>query len=272
MRIKRYIATAMVLTSLLSCNAFAWNVEDAMNGNSEVTVEDIKNYASGSVSDSLWSSANAKALEQKVKANQVDGNTDGAQAITINGNSYYLDSNGIASCAAYMNSVASKAEVKDKVNTMGSNFNISADTATAGVALSGLEQFVSVVVGILCYAITIGMTLFTALDLCYITMPVFRNKFEDMKQSGNGAMTKTDKNTGETKLRWITDEAIYSVQSCSVETGKNPLTVYLKKRVIAFVMLAVVLYILFTGNIQLIVNIVINFVAGLMDALSTLGG
>lgn len=166
---------------------------------------------------------------------------------------------------------AKKQYTKSTIEDMGVDFNVRANTEQAGVALSGVQELVSVIVGILCYAITLGMTLFTALDLCYITMPVFRNKCEEMKSSGSSAMTKTDSKTGETKFRWVTDEAIYAVESCSIETGRQPLGVYLKKRVWAYVLLAIVLFILFTGNIQLIANIAVNFIAGLMDALTNLG-
>lgn len=276
---QRFVVMMAVMVVMLSCMvtpAFAWIPETALQNNSFTTSDieqgDIANLATNDagLNSEIWTTANAKELEKIIRnANVGDGNGD--YSFTINGKQYTLDDAGLQKCKNYAVSVAKKYDVKSSVEGMGTNFNVKADTETAGIALSGLESVVSVVVGILCYAITLGMTLFTALDLCYITMPVFRNKCEDMKQSGNGAMVKTNKETGETQLRWITDEAVYSVQACAVETGKSPLTMYLKKRVIAFVMLAIVLFILFTGNIQLIVNIAINFIAGLMDALSSLG-
>lgn len=220
--------------------------------------------SAGSEGNSLWSKELQRGLLRQAEKYNVSG---GEHQV----GEYTLDDKGYKACQGYIVSAAKKADIKSTVDDMGMDFNVKADTATAGVALSGLEQVVSAIVGILCYAVTLGMTLFTAIDICYITMPVFRNKCEDMKQSGGGAMVKTNSQTGETQLRWITDEAMYAVQSCSIETGKNPLTTYIKKRVIAFVMLAIVLFILFTGNIQLIVNIAINFIAGIMDALGSLG-
>lgn len=183
---------------------------------------------------------------------------------TTNGQSLIYAGNKVAS-------FAKKAYTKQTINNMGVDFDIRANTEQAGVALSGVQDLISTIVGMVCYLVVAGMALFTALDLCYITMPVFRNKCEDMKNNGNAAMTKTDGKTGETKFRWVTDEAIYAVESCSIETGKQPLGVYIKKRIWAYVMLAIVLFILFTGNIQLIANIAVNLVAGLMDALQNLG-
>lgn len=273
------ILMASILTVISITPAFAWSMEEAVSdgdkGTTNITAADIEKYASGDgvakEGESMWTTSDTKSLLKKIKEKDTGSNENGETQITVGDKTYYLDDNGLQACKTVMASAASKYIVKSKVDGMGTTFNVSADTDTAGVALSGIESLVGVIVGILCYVITLGMTLFTALDLCYITMPVFRNKCEDMKQSGNGVMTKTDKQSGETKLRWITDEAVYSVNTCSVETGKSALTVYLKKRVLAFVLLAVVLFILFTGNIQLIVNIAINLVAGIMDALSSLG-
>lgn len=163
-----------------------------------------------------------------------------------------------------------KQSVKHKVSSMGENFNVQADTEEAGNILGDFSPLISVGVGILAYAVAAGLTLFTALDMCYITMPIFREKCDNMKQSGNGLMVKTDKR-GETKLRWVTDEAQYAVEYCTIESGQNPYWVYFKKRVLAHIITAIILYILLTGNIQLLINIAINLVDGILDALATLG-
>lgn len=166
--------------------------------------------------------------------------------------------------------VYDRMKVKQRIEEMGSSVNVEADTGRASVMLSGLRPLISLIVGILAYLVVLGMTLFTAMDILYITMPVFRNKVEDMKQSGNSAMVKYNKD-GEAKLRWVSDEAQYAVITCTVDSGRNPLAVYLQKRVWAYIMVAIVIYILLTGNIQMIVNIAINFVSGILDILSDLG-
>lgn len=166
--------------------------------------------------------------------------------------------------------VYDRMKVKQRIEEMGSSVNVEADTGRASVMLSGLQPLISLIVGILAYLVVLGMTLFTAMDICFITMPVFRNRVEEMKQSGNAAMVKYGKD-GEPKLRWVSDEAQYAVITCTVDSGRNPLTVYLQKRIWAHIMVAIVIYILLTGNIQMIVNIAINFVSGILDILSDLG-
>lgn len=160
--------------------------------------------------------------------------------------------------------------IKNKVKSMGQNINISADTDRAAVMLSGLEPLISLIVGILAYLVVVGMTFFTAMDICYITMPIFRSRMDEMKQTGNSMMVRQTRD-GDVKLRWVSDEAQYAVMTCTIETGRNPLTVYLQKRIFAYIMVAVVIYLLLTGNIQLIVNIAINFVSGILRILSELG-
>lgn len=282
MKIKKLLVALVLCCSTMagtSLTALAWDPNTAITedgyGRNEITIDDIEKYASGGATDengdssSVWTNADAKELANLVKKNNT-GTSENCELITIDGKPYYLDQAGIQKCQYKMVGIVQDYALKSDIDGMAVDFNIKADLEGAGVALSGLEQVVSVLIGVICYGVVIGMTLFTALDLCYITMPVFRNKCEDMKQSGNSVMTKTGAN-GETKFRWVTDEAVYAVQTCAVDTGKSPLTVYLGKRVFAYILLAIVIYILFTGNIQLLANIAVNFVAGIMDALRTLG-
>ena len=161
-------------------------------------------------------------------------------------------------------------KIRNKINHMGQSVSIEADTERASVMLSGLQPLLSLLVGILAILVVLGMTLYTALDIVYITMPMFRNRVEEMKQTGNSVMTKETK-TGEVKLRWISDEAQYAVMTSTIDSGKNPLTTYLTKRIWAYIMVAIVIYILLTGNIYLIVNIAINFISGILEVLAELG-
>lgn len=161
-----------------------------------------------------------------------------------------------------------------KVDSMVGDIHIEADTAGAQTMLSGLEGVISLIVGILAYIVVIALPLFTAIDVCYITIPVFREKSESVKNSGSGfgnAMTKTRKD-GSTGVRFVSDEAQYAVESSSLADGKSPLKTYLFKRAGAFVMLAIVLYILIGGQINVIVKIAINLVSGIMGALGGLAG
>lgn len=165
----------------------------------------------------------------------------------------------------------STKQAKDSVKNMMSEFGVEADTGQAAVALAGIHQLVGIIVGILAYAVVIGMSLFTGCDICYITMPVFRT-WADTKGSSGGAVTSsTNKDTGESKFRFVTDEAMYAVSQATVENGKNALGIYFKKRCIGWVLTAIVLYVLLTGQITLLTDVILQFISGIIAALQSLG-
>jgi len=161
--------------------------------------------------------------------------------------------------------------VGDKVNDITSGLGIEANTGAASTILGGFTPFLELIIGIIVVAITLGMTLFTSMDMAYIAFPTFRNKAETAKQGGGqggfgAGMVKKDSN-GESKFRWITDEAVYAVEAGTMDSGQSPWIIYLKKRVAAYIFLSMVLVILLTGNISIITSIAVNVVNGIMNIL-----
>ena len=162
-------------------------------------------------------------------------------------------------------------QAKKNVKNMMKEFEVTADTSQAAVALAGVQQLVGVIVGILAYAVVIGMALFTGVDICYITMPVFRTWADDKGASGGAVTSSTNKDTGESKFRFVTDEAMFAVTQATVENGKNALGIYFKKRCIGWILTAIVLYVLLTGQITLLTDVILQFISGIVAALQSLG-
>lgn len=178
-----------------------------------------------------------------------------------------LDAYVTAGGEAKNSTQAAKKQVKNMMN----EFEVTADTGQAATALAGIQQLVGVVVGILAYAVVIGMSLFTGCDIVYITMPVFRS-WADTKGATGGAVTSTtNKDTGESKFRFVTDEAMYAVSQATVENGKNALGIYFKKRCVGWILTAIVLYVLLTGQITLLTDVILQFISGIIAALQSLG-
>lgn len=146
--------------------------------------------------------------------------------------------------------------------------NVSADVGAANELVSGFEPVIQLIIGILAWAIVIGLPLITALDVAYITIPFFREKAEDMKAKG-GTMVKQDKN-GESKIRWISDEAQHAVATLDLENGRSPLKTYLMSRIGAFIMVAIILYLLIGGQITVVTQLAVRLVSGIMSILSGL--
>lgn len=155
-----------------------------------------------------------------------------------------------------------------QVQKLDEYYSLEADTEAASNLVSGLKGPISTFLGLLVVFITVGMTIFTAFDLCYIAFPIFRGKMDDAKANGTKIATRTN-DKGETKLNFITDDAQFAViASETAQTGRNAYLIYFKKRVISFVILAVLIFILLTGNINIIVNIGIKLASGIIEAIS----
>lgn len=168
-------------------------------------------------------------------------------------------------------------EDKDKETDKGKEYvqsGIGSITVTpridqANKLMSGFQDILGIAVGLLAYIIVIGLPLFSALDIAYITIPVLRNFADEAKSQGKSSMVKSD-GKGGSKFRWISDEAVYAVKQGAMDEGKSALTIYFGKRAITYVVCAIVLYLLISGNINVVTNIAVNVVSGIMGVLENL--
>lgn len=158
----------------------------------------------------------------------------------------------------------------DGVTDITDGLNIVADTGGAAAMMQGFSPIISLVLGIIVTLITMGMTLFSAFDIAYIAFPVFREKCEQAKVDGGRSVHTKQSANGDTKLRFVTDDAQYAVRQGTIENGVSPWGIYFKKRVMSYILLAIILFILLTGNISLITNIAIKIVSGIMNVLGGL--
>lgn len=263
-RISRTLLIVMVLTMLMSVSmVFANDVDMGWRNASEVTDEQMLEYYN----------AAGPATQKKIDAvfEGFESRDHGDTTVAIGDRTYIIKSDDLNSIKSSVYTVYSKEKLKNKVSGMNADFNTEADTKAAGVMLSGLKDIVQLVVGILAYLVVIGMGLFTAMDICYITIPVFREKSDNVARTAPSGFTKESSDGSGKRIRFVTDDAYFAVKTCTIDSGKNPLTVYLKKRILAYVMVALVLYILLTGNINLITDLAITVVSGIIDVLSGLG-
>ena len=60
------------------------------------------------------------------------------------------------------------------------------------------------------------------------------------------------------------------VAADTVQSGKNPFVIYFGKRLISYLVLAVLIFILLTGKITVFTTIAVNLVSGLIDIISGL--
>ena len=273
--LKRVISLFMaVLTVLaLACTTTAFAAEEA-----HTLPEDVESYIENSITAINDSGV---SFSETWLRSWLTTDESKAQSLEDGGRQYNItlgSSQGVLYIArgkteeglieAVQKSVNNAATVDD-VSTITDGLNIGADTAGATALLSGFAPIISLVVGVIVVLVTMGMTLFTAFDIAYIAFPVFRNKCEEQKMNGTGYNVKKDSN-GNVSLRFVTDDAQYAVSEGTIENGKSPWGIYFRKRIMSYVLLAIVLFILLTGNISLITNIALNIVSGIMNVLSGL--
>lgn len=193
------------------------------------------------------------------------------QCVNVNGTYYYWKASDYANVQGKITNVGNNSadKVADDVNNITGGLSINADTGTATRTLSGFTGVINVLLGIIVILVTLGMGVFTAFDLCYISFPVFRNKCEDAKQSGQGLMASSKKTAnGESKLRFVTDDAQYAVTAAdTVQSGKSPYVIYFGKRLLSYVLLSVLIFILLTGNIDIFTRLALKLVSGILDVI-----
>lgn len=194
------------------------------------------------------------------------------------GITYYYSANDaakiIAQAQGYQNQAQKSAEGQKAVSDYSQqvvDLGLQADVATATGMLSGFMGVLRTLLGIIVVIVSVGMTVFSAFDLCYIAFPVFRNKCEDAKTNGGPLASNKKGANGEPKLRFVSDDAQYAVVAAdTVQSGKNPFVIYFGKRLISYLVLAILLFILLTGKVTVFTDIAIRLVSGLIDMIQSI--
>ena len=153
-------------------------------------------------------------------------------------------------------------EIQDK-NAIAPNYN------DAAIILQPFVPYINIGLGFVTTVVVLAMQVLTALDLCFVAIPTFRNFLSDKAAEGNSLAGKKDGNGG-MKLRFIQDEAQYAVEQATNNPGMQPWGLYLKTRVVSYIFLAVAMVILLTGNVTLITDLAVKAVSGLMNVISGL--
>ena len=245
-----------------AASAYVTNNAPIYDGNGNVVRPGNENWTSQI--DGYFSTTNEPGKKAITVTDRINGKT---YSTTYYYNDYEEDD--INKAIAY---VSESDKAQKKVTDITDGLNVAADTTTATQMMRGFIPIVSLTLGVIVIAITLGMAIFSSIDICYIAFPVFRNKMEDARNGGgspgmNRVVTKQGSD-GSTQLRFVTDDAQYAVQTATVESGKSPYAIYLKKRIVSYIVLAILLFVLLTGNISVLTNLALRLVEGILDIIS----
>lgn len=147
-------------------------------------------------------------------------------------------------------------QAMDAIQDIKDLTNVHADLGAAQGTLEPIIEIVNTAIGILATAILILVGLFTAIDILYLEVPAFHASM-DQKGMEKGQTNKS----GGPKAKIVSEDASQAYQEAQ-ETGKNPMIVYLKKRIVAYVAVAIVLYMLLSGNLSLIIEVILKMLNG----------
>lgn len=273
--LKRVISLfmAVLIVLALACTTTAFAAEEA-----HTLPEDVESYIENSITaindsgvsfSETWLRSWLTTDESKAQSLEDGGRQYNVTLGSSQGVLYIVRGKTEEGLIEAVQKSVNNAATVDDVSNITDGLKIGADTAGATALLSGFAPIISLVVGVIVVLVTMGMTLFTAFDIAYIAFPVFRNKCEEQKMNGTGYNVKKD-SSGNVSLRFVTDDAQYAVSEGTIENGKSPWGIYFRKRIMSYILLAIVLFILLTGNISMITNIALNIVSGIMNVLSGL--
>lgn len=158
-----------------------------------------------------------------------------------------------------------KSQLDEMVNTM----NAQANVIEGANSLQSVMPLVNTITGAIVVIVLLGMAIFTAFDVAYLVFPVAKQQMDKAGSTGGKMASKTDAKTGEAKFRWVTDDAIQSYTEAT-ESGKHPLTTYLKKRLLSYIAVAVVVFMLMSGNLAVIINFVLQMLGSVFEMLGNL--
>lgn len=266
---------AFVLIVLLMCSQLvtvAYATDTSSDNGTDVSDSEIESFVTAACK---VQGGKVVIKDSKVKAWLHDSDTGidspTTVVVTVDGTTatFYASASSMKALQKYITDKKASDKVTDKINGMTEGFSMEADTDGAAIMMGGFEGVASIIAGIVLYFVVLMMGIYAAFDVAFIAFPLFRVKCDEAQQSGGNNMMTKQSSSGETTLRWVTEEAQAAVKM-SASTGKSPWWFWIKKKVTAYIMVGIIVFMLATGQMDLFVRIALRWVSGIIEALSGL--
>lgn len=233
---------AFVLAALMFFSVFAGALTQVFAAANTVKGTDGNSY------DVVWNDANADGYYDTADGDSITSISTGGADVT---------STALALVEPNMPKKPTAVEkTDDAINQIVDGMNVKADVTKATQSLNGLTEIVNTVIGVLAVFILTLIGILTAVDILYLEVPALHNSM-DTKAMDKGQTNKS----GGVKPKIVSEDASQAYSE-AMENGKNPMLIYLKKRVVAYIAVAIVLYMLLSGNLALIVKVVLKALNG----------
>lgn len=172
-----------------------------------------------------------------------------------------VDQNALTGANKQALKAKEKSAAVDKIDAISSTVGMEANLEAGAELISPeLRELIATVIGGLTIVILTAVGLFTAIDIFYLEVPPLHTSLEE----GAEAKGHVDKN-GQAKPRIVSKDACDAYREGS-ENGKNVIIVYLKKRIVAYIAIAVVVFLLLTGQLSAIIKLVLKLISGVLTS------
>lgn len=108
------------------------------------------------------------------------------------------------------------------------------DYATLEIIVAKTGDIVGLLMGFIAVFLVIGLTLITALDICYLTIPIFQQAMHDKSWDGS---------SDRSKIQLVSNDARTAVERAAV-SRQSSLWIYMKLRLKTYIIAAVVLFLI----------------------------
>lgn len=132
------------------------------------------------------------------------------------------------------------------------------DILKVRLVMDAIDGYMSLAMGLLAYAIVVGIPLVTAFDLFYIMNPAARNKITNLNRGKAGA------------IRFITNDAISAIEESALSNASS-VSVYVKKRIKTYILTAIILTLLIGGMWDIVVRLITKFVTIIVFMVMSIG-
>ena len=132
--------------------------------------------------------------------------------------------------------------LEDVLNTL--NESTTPDVLLLRQVIEKTEEIMGITLGVLVWALIVGVFVVTAIDLIYLNLPNLRQSLEDMNQVS--------------RIRFISHDAINALNQGYVGNDKSPNQLYCGKRMKTYVATILIVVIMITGTWDIILDFLVK--------------
>ena len=156
-------------------------------------------------------------------------------------------------------------KVDDVISQINNTVSIKADLDKGKEWLSPETiAIISTAMGAIITVALLAVGVFTAVDVLFMVVPPLNQALTERAEASG----KVDKN-GDTKIRFVSRAAVRAYKETQ-ESGKNVIIAYGKKRAIEYIAVAVVVYLLLSGNFNSILTLALRIISGAVDSVGNI--